>query len=253
MTDLDEIFNDAPVEPAQEPEAQQVEAEATPETPEPAEATPEAEKPEAVETTATKEEKTETKEAWEYAAYKDEKSKRQEYARENEELKAQLAKLQPRQEPEKAPDPVDDPEGFAAYIQRQADELAESRMLHFTENHMRKTHDDYDEKKAVFIELVKENPQLGEKAKATGDPLGFLYDQATKHQQYQEMQDIDGYKAKIRAEIMAEIEAEKAGETQTIAEKTSNITPSLATATAASANEPELDDSLESMFAGRNY
>ena len=246
MTDLDEVFNDAPAEPAVEPEAQQVEAEAAPEAPEPAEAE------QTAETTAATGEKPE-KEEWTYAAYKDEKGKRQEFAKENEDLKAQLAQLQPKQEATQAPDPVDDPEGFTAYVQRQAEDLADSRMLHFTENLMKKNHDDYDEKKAVFIKLVQENPSLGDKARASGDPLGFLYDQATKHQQYQEMQDVDGYKAKIRAEVLAEIEAGKAGEAQAKADKTSSITPSLATATAANASEALPDVNLAGMFLDRGY
>lgn len=255
MTDLDDVFNDEPVPeptPAPEPEpSAKVEPEPAPEPP--AEAQEQDKEPAEVETTATG--KTDTKEDWTYAAYKDEKSKRQEFARENEQLKAQLAELSKGGEAEaKAiPDPIDDPEGFTNAVTARAESIAEGRILQMSENLLRKTYDDYDAKKEVFVKLVNDNPQLGIDAQNSGDPLGYLYDQATKYQQYQEMQDIDRYKAKLKAEIMAEIKAEQSETQKVQADKTSNITPSLATAPAANSVDSVPSTDLNDILSGRGY
>jgi hypothetical protein len=255
MSDLDDVFNDEPVPeptPAPEPEpSAKVEHEPSPEPP--AEAQEQNKEPASVETTATNE--TESKEDWTYSAYKDEKGKRQEFAKENERLKAQLAELQRGGETESQaiPDPVDDPEGFTNAVTARAESIAEGRILQMSENLLRKTYDDYDAKKEVFVKLVKDNPQLRIDAQNSGDPLGYLYDQATKYQQYQEMQDIEGYKAKLKAEVMAEIKAEQ-GETQRAqADKTSNITPSLATAPAANSIDSVPSTDLNDILSGRGY
>ena len=87
----------------------------------PPEQEPEAEEPEAATETTPRDEngKFAKKEkadepdpkAWQYAAYQDEKQKRQQYEREAEQLRAQMQQLQTQQQ-QKRIDPYDDPEGF---------------------------------------------------------------------------------------------------------------------------------------------
>lgn len=68
-------------------------------------------------------------------------------------------------------------------------------------------HPDFDEKKAVFLELMQANPQLRETAMQDRHPWEKAYQIATNHATMQELSatSIDDLRAKIKAELMAEM------------------------------------------------
>lgn len=196
------------------------------------------------ETTASEPEK----DPWTKTAYLDEKKKRQERDAENASLKAKLDELQ--SDPVQSPDIFEDQKGFEDALLNRADQIVQTKFLQMSENFLKRQYSDYDEKKAIFIDLVKESPALKDEAEKSGDPLNFLYDQATKHLEFQKMQDIDAYKAKIKAEVKAELESEMKqtkAEKEALNKQESEITPSLANAKASDKSAPE-DNSLESLF-----
>lgn len=68
-------------------------------------------------------------------------------------------------------------------------------------------HEDFEEKKALFLELAAENPQLRQEALQHRHPWQKAYDIARNHATMRELNatSIDDLKAKIRAEIEAEM------------------------------------------------
>lgn len=224
---------------APEQEAEQV-------TEEPSQNEPEAveeptSEPEQGETTAPEASEKEP-EDWQYKAYKDERSKRQERDAKIQELEAKLA------EKTKIPDVFEDQDGFVNSLRSEMQEQVTNIRTDLSRQMMMSLHDDYQEKEDIFVKLAEESPELLTQLRQSSNPAKFAYDQAKKHEEFKQMQDVDSYKAKIRAEIEAQIKSEYEQKAKSEADKTSNITPSLANARAAKESEavsmPSLDDLL---------
>lgn len=201
------------------------------------------EEPQTGETTSPQDE---DKEDWQYKAYKDEKSKRQERDAKIAELEEKLSQLS--QKESQIPDVLDDQEGFVNSLRNEVQQQVSAIRTDLSREFMMSIHDDYEEKEKIFIELANQTPELAAQLRNSSNPAKFAYDQAKKHEEFKEMQDVDSYKAKIRAEVEAQIKAEYEEKAKSNAEKTSNITPSLANARAAKESEtveiPSLDDLL---------
>jgi hypothetical protein len=239
MSELDAILNgeEIPAEAPQEEVAQVEEVQEEVKAEEAPQAEPEITEP--VETTATEEAK--EKDSWQYAAYKDEKQKRQD-------LERRLAELEAEKQPvQELPDVLDDQQGFVNSMRAEMQQMNMQNRMEISRSMMMDAKPDYEAKEAAFIELARENPMLADQARNHPNPARFAYEQATKAEQFAQMQDVDSYKAKIEAEIRAKLESEfKAKQEQEVA-KTQSITPSLANAPAAD-SDAHVPDTLESLL-----
>ena len=159
----------------------------------------------------------------EAAAYKqamlDERAKRQE-------LEVRLARLEgrleatPQKEDEEEDDDDrdsfwDDPQGYA---ERVADRKAEEKLqayaqaewnarVEWSQAKARSAYEDYEAKEAAFVELAQKDPSLQTKLRAQYDPAEFVY-QYMKRQEEQASFDPEAERARIRAEILAELKGE---------------------------------------------
>lgn len=146
-------------------------------------------------------------ESWTKRAVLDERRKRQDLERENAALKARLNPEATPKQPAR-PDVFEDQEGAFGYLQQQFDQRLVVDRINLSRELMAEKHDDYEEAESAFVDLAKADPSLVAKMRAATLPAKFVYDHVKKHQQMQEMQDVDGYRAKIKAELRAEILAE---------------------------------------------
>jgi len=174
------------------------------------------------------------------SALLDEREKRQQ--RESE-LKAAQAQLQQQQQ-QPRPDLLDDQEGYAAHIQQQVDVKVRDAITAMSQNIMRSQHDDYDLAEDKFMQMVSDDPSLQIKLKQSEHPANFVYETVKKAEEYAEMQDVDTYKAKLKAEALTEAKAEIQAEAKAKADKEAElngaISPSLTNTRAAGANNEAL-------------
>lgn len=247
---LEAVFN--PVEEVQESTEDTVESIESNES-EVVEQSEKVEETEAQEEQKVEEEPTSTeeteKESWTLEAVKDERRKRQEAQQELESLKKEFEALKATpQEPKELPSVFDSEEGFVNGLQeryeqqRLQDRFEDSAML------MAELKPDYHEKEKIFIEMAKENPMLANQLASARNPAKFAYEQAEKFTKYQEMQNIDSYRDKVKAELRAELEAEYKAKAEAEAEKSKGLKPSLTNMTDAKNDEPVVD-TLASVFA----
>lgn len=82
--------------------------------------------------------------------------------------------------------------------------------------------------------MAQENPTLKAEFHKAANPARFAYDTAKKAAEYDAMKDVDGYKAKLEAEVRKEVEEKVRKEfedkAKKQAEKEAAIEPSLASA-----------------------
>lgn len=214
-TDLDEFLNgdETPTpEPAPEPEADEKPAEASKDD----DAEGADDKPE--ETPKGDEDKDDTtpvsREEFEGVkkALLEERRKRQELEKTPE----------PAPEPEPLPDPVEDPDGFAAAVEARAEakanakfQQAEADRVNQSEQRARAAHPDFDEVAKNFFEAAQLNPALADEVRQASDPAEKAYEIGKRIAQMNEIGDPEAYKAKLKAEALAELEAEKAEKQKT--------------------------------------
>lgn len=137
-----------------------------------------------------------------FAALADERRKRQALERQ----------LQEQQQKKEEKPFFEDPEGALA---RQRKELEDrinyvtlSTKVQTSESIARSRHQDYDEKFAVFNQMVQEAPQLAEQAFASPDPAEFAYKTAKMQKDLQDAGGLEQMKAKMEAELRAKIKAD---------------------------------------------
>ena len=70
----------------------------------------------------------------------------------------------------------------------------------------------------LFTELATADKTILEKMLVADDPYHWAYEHAKRHIEFEDVQDIDAWKDKTRAELRKEIEAEVAGKTEKDAE-----------------------------------
>lgn len=184
--------------------------------------------------------------SWTKAAVLDERRKRQELERQLDELKAKPAS-DGEQKQDERPDLFDDPDGAIGHIERKFEEKLVNQKIELSRSMVKSSHDDYDEMEQVFIDMAKENPALANQMRMAENPALFAYQQGKKHTDFQQMQDIDSYKAKIEAEVrekvLKELESKQAKQSHK-AELASG--PSLSKARS-QADEPVDEPSLEDL------
>lgn len=166
------------------------------------------------------------------AAYKqamlDERAKRQE-------LEIRLARLEGRLDASaKPPEPEEDEDDDSAYWEdpkgyavRVAEKKAEEKLnayaqaewnarVEWSQTRARAAHDDYDAVESAFMELAQKDPSLQAKVRSSYDPAEFVY-QHMKTLEAQKSFDPEAERARIKAEILAELKRE----TSTATKKTS--------------------------------
>lgn len=224
--ELDDLFNDAEPTPevqeavipapAPEEKGDKTQAEVLPE---PATEAPPAPEP--------------VKETVPLAALLAEREKRKELERQVSESRQPAATKQ---------DFYEDPEGYIQSLRRQ-DRLEMSAAL------VESQHSDFREQLAIFVEEANKYPVLAAQLEAHPHPALFAYQQAKRIQEFRQMQDMPAFLAKKEAEIEARIRAEyeqKAAAKKSLADA---LPPDLSGVRGAkTANEPFVDESLESLF-----
>lgn len=152
-------------------------------------------------------------------ALQEERRKRQELERRLADYEARFAQFeqpaQPQFQPQTTqpaiPDRWEDPEGYDQYLIAQAEQRAAAaaeqrfiqRHLDISEQAARERHADFDEKLAVFQDLVAANPTLARKMTAHPDPAGFAYTTAAKAMEVEQYGTIDQLVAAKVAEALA--------------------------------------------------
>jgi hypothetical protein len=190
-----------------------------------------------------KEEDTE-KQDWTLKAVQDERRKRQDLERQLEELRKQNEK------PEESVSVFDDEKAAFDKIRDEYRQEVATVKVEIAREMMMDTHKDYEQMEKFFIEeIAPNNPFLQSEVQKASNPAKFVYENAKKYQQYQEMQDVDGMRERLKSELRKELEAEIQGKQESRANKVSDITPSLAKARA-SDKDTFVPTTLDNLFGG---
>lgn len=92
---------------------------------------------------------------------------------------------------QEAPDPSDDPEGFAAYQKAQEWQYVSSVSRKYAMKHF----DDYEEVEAVFIERAQLDPKLVAEVTTSDDPAMFAYEKGKEFMEASKYMDPEARKA----------------------------------------------------------
>lgn len=155
-------------------------------------------------------------------ALSDERKKRQALQAELDELKRQFQAAQQQTQtaptPEKVPDLFEDPEARLRYHEQQAQRQALDYHLNTSELMAREKHGDQAVETATqaFREAIQKEPWLRQQLQQQRHPYGWI---VSWHQQSQVMSEIGSdpaaYRDKVKAEILAEINAQQSQESLT--------------------------------------
>lgn len=157
------------------------------------------------------------------------------------EYKARLAALEQQQPAPPKPDFYADPEN---YVQT----TVKSQALQMSVAMVETQYPDFRERLAVFMEEAAKNPILAAQVEAHPHPALFAYQTAKKIEDFRAMSDVDGYKAKLRAEIEAEVKAKFEAEQKALNSKRASLPPDLSVVRG-SKNEPApADESIRSIL-----
>lgn len=127
--------------------------------------------------------------------------------------------VQPRQSQEPQPTPqapdlddlnIFDPKAIKGFVEHQIARgvgTVEQRWFERNRSAARERHPDFDDLEKDFLEAVKFNPGLGDQADNSPDPAEFAYKTAKTLREMRGVNSMDDLKAKIRAELEAEIKA----------------------------------------------
>lgn len=143
-----------------------------------------------------------------FKALKEEREKRQNLERELQALRDQYR--QPPTPPAPPPTVWDDEQGAFAHNRQQAVEQANfTSALNTSEMIASQAFPDFDEKQAKFREMAAINPALEQQALSTRHPWKTAYEIATNAMRIEALGaiNVDEVEAKLRAEIMAEMQA----------------------------------------------
>lgn len=183
---------------------------------------------------------------WTFDAVKNLRREKQELRAELEALKSKLSNPAPQ---ERDISVFDDEKGAFDKIRSEYRQELANVKIELAREMMMESHPDYEEMEALFInEIAPKNPLFKTEIQQARNPAKAVYDLAKKHQEFEQMKNIDSYKEKLKAELKKELEQELKGKAQAKSEKVADITPSLAKARASDKDTFE-PSSLESLFA----
>lgn len=182
-------------------------------------------------------------ENWTKTAVLDERRKRQA-------LQAELDQLR-NQKPVEVPDIFTDQSAYTDYINQSVSDQVFRARVEMSQEFMRMQDSNYDDKESQFYEMAIQNPLLVDQVKAHPMPARFVVDTVNKANELKKLENIDEYKAKLRAEMEADIRKELGAEMESKAkqsEQLTSITPSLANARSSNTQEQHIEQSLEELF-----
>lgn len=174
----------------------------------------------------------------------------QEQRKRRQEAERELDELRRRHNAPQDIDPLEDPQGFTAQVDRK---VALMR-FELQEEAMRERHDDYDEVQAEFLDLARSNPTLQAELASSRNAPKFAYDTAMKARELKRLDSVDDYKSALRKELEAQIRAELLAEAQKTQGKKAALAeatalPSLATV-GTGGRDDDVDESLDAVFGG---
>ena len=147
-------------------------------------------------------------------ALQDERSKRQAL----EDRIQQLEAAQQQKPAEPPPSIWDDTPGWEQHfgqnvIQEAVSAASQNARLDMSEMMVRQAHPDFEDKKAAFIEAMQTTPGLQQRALQDPHPWAFAYQYVQNQERMQELSavNVTDLEAKIRAEVMAELQAQAPG------------------------------------------
>lgn len=162
--------------------------------------------------------------------------------RKRQELENRLKSLESAKPAEAPKSFWDDPEAALKRTQEEVQRVAMNTRLATAEAIARSRYNDFDDKIAVFSELVQSTPGLQAQCLAAPDPAEFAYKTAKNHLEIKEFGSIDAYKedlrVKMEAKIRAEIEASLKAKQEELEKARAALTPSLTDARSTGVNKP---------------
>jgi len=153
----------------------------------------------------------------------DERRKRQEFERRLKELESTKPV-----EPPKAF--WDDPEGALKNFEQRIEGVAVTTKLNTAETIARSKHQDFDEKVAVFADVLGKTPGLHQQWLNSPDPAEFAYQLGKNHLELQQVGSMDAMRAQIEKETRLKVEAEFKAKAEAEAKQRAAIPGSLSQA-----------------------
>lgn len=151
----------------------------------------------------------------EFKALKEERTKRQTLERELAEMRQAIEAAQ--NPPPPPPSIWEDEQGWqqnfgSEVVSTAVQQATANAKLDMSEMLARQANPDFDDMKELFLSLAQQSPQLAQQALADPHPWDKAYKIAKTQRTMQEIgaTDIDGLRAKIREEIMAEMGTQQA-------------------------------------------
>jgi hypothetical protein len=145
-----------------------------------------------------------------FKGYLTEKRKRQDAEERAAELERQLQSIQqPQAQPAPPPSVWDDEQAYGQHLTgRAVSEASFNAQLNTSEMLCRDKFDDFDDKKAKFLEMAQANPVIVQQALADPHPWRRAYQIASNATRIEELgaTDLDTLEAKLREKIMAEMQ-----------------------------------------------
>lgn len=182
------------------------------------------------------------------AALMAERDKRQEEARQRQELEARLRQFE-QQQPQ--PSFFEAPEEYLGTVLQQHEERSQQRMWLALEEQAREVYPDYEEVFQSVMEAAQSNPLIAQQLRQTPNPAIAAYKLGKQLREMKAMQDPATYRAQIEAEVRAKVTAEMEAKEAARQKAIDAIPPDLAVARAAKDSEVLLEDTLDSILDSR--
>lgn len=174
--------------------------------------------------------------------------------RRRQEAEAKLAEMEQRLQalqtpPQPAPDMFEEPEGWQQHfrgdvVTTAVQQATLNAKLDMSEMMVRQAQPDFEDMKATFLELAKDNPVLVQQALNDPHPWNKAYQIAQNHKAMQELgaTNVSDLEAKLREKIQAELASQAPAQTPSLP---NSLADSQSSRTSAGAfKPPSLDDIL---------
>lgn len=175
-----------------------------------------------------------------------ERDKRQEFERRLQERERELAELRKQAEQQQAaPTFWDGPEQHVQQAVQQMQMQAQDRLYAALEEQVREMHPDFDEVFKEVEEQAKQNPAIAAQVMQSANPALAAYKLGKKlRETKQVLEDPAAYRARIEAEVRAQIEKEAKDKAAADAKVAASIPPDLTDTRSAKGNEPPPPESV---------
>lgn len=182
------------------------------------------------------------------AALMAERDKRQEEARQRQEIEARLRQYEQQQA---QPSFYEAPEQYLGTVLQQHEEQSQKRLWLALEEQAREVYPDYEEVFQTVLEASENNPMIAHQLRQSANPALAAYKLGKKMREMVAMQDPVTYRAQIEAEVRAKVTAEMEAKEAARLKAIDAIPPDLAVARAAKDSEVLPEDTLDSILESR--